>query len=92
MHMLELIATPQQREEFLEPMLAGETRSCFSMTEPPPGAGSDPTALRTVAKPDGQGGYIINGEKWLINVGDAESQAKVDTRPTEAAQTAPNRA
>ena len=66
MHMLELIATPQQREDFLEPMLAGETRSCFSMTEPPPGAGSDPTALRTVAKPDGQGGYIINGEKWLI--------------------------
>lgn len=66
MHMLELIATPSQRKEFLEPMLAGETRSCFSMTEPPPGAGSDPTALRTVAKPDGEGGYVIDGEKWLI--------------------------
>ena len=64
--MLELIATPQQREEYLDPMLAGETRSCFGMTEPPPGAGSDPTALRTVAKPDGEGGYIIDGEKWLI--------------------------
>lgn len=66
MHMLELIATPSQRENFLAPMLAGETRSCFSMTEPPPGAGSDPTALRTVAKPDGAGGFIIDGEKWLI--------------------------
>jgi alkylation response protein AidB-like acyl-CoA dehydrogenase len=36
------------------------------MTEPPPGAGSDPTALRTTAKEDTAGGYVINGEKWLI--------------------------
>ena len=56
MHMLELIASESQKERFLTPMLSGEARSCFSMTEPPPGAGSNPTALRTVARPDGSGG------------------------------------
>jgi acyl-CoA dehydrogenase len=40
------------------------------MTEPPPGAGSDPTALRTTAKADAGGGFIINGEKWLITGAD----------------------
>lgn len=66
MHMLDLIASDAQQESYLFPMLRGEARSCFAMTEPPPGAGSDPTALRTVATPDGDGGYTISGEKWLI--------------------------
>ena len=64
--MLGLIANEEQKEKYLAPMLRGETRSCFSMTEPQPGAGSDPTALRTFAMPDGSGGYLIFGEKWLI--------------------------
>mmetsp|Transcript_2192 Transcript_2192/g.6903 ORF Transcript_2192/g.6903 Transcript_2192/m.6903 type:complete len:359 (-) Transcript_2192:596-1672(-) len=70
MHMLELIANEDQRRQYLEPMLAGEMRSCFAMTEPPPGAGSDPTALKTTAHADGKGGFIINGEKWLITGAD----------------------
>ena len=45
MHLLEDVATPTQKERYLRPLVAGEVRSCFAMTEPPPGAGSDPSAL-----------------------------------------------
>jgi acyl-CoA dehydrogenase len=49
MHMLSVIATAEQRERYLEPLAAGEVRSCFAMTEPAPGAGSDPSMLQTAA-------------------------------------------
>jgi len=45
MHMLEIIATEEQKERYLRPLATGEIRSCFAMTEPAPGAGSDPNAL-----------------------------------------------
>ncbi len=64
-HLLHEIATPAQREKFLRPLATAETRSCFAMTEPSPGAGSDPSALSTTAEPDGNG-WVINGRKWLI--------------------------
>jgi alkylation response protein AidB-like acyl-CoA dehydrogenase len=64
-HMLDLIATPPQREKYLAPLVDGDIRSCFAMTEPPPGAGSDPSALRTTARRVA-GGWEINGEKHLI--------------------------
>src|SRR5690606_9295591 len=60
MHMLHLIADPEQRRRYLEPLAAGETRSCFSMTEPAPGAGSDPTMLLTRAERVA-GGWRIDG-------------------------------
>jgi acyl-CoA dehydrogenase len=41
-HLLDVIATPAQRERYLEPLVRGDARSCFAMTEPPPGAGSRP--------------------------------------------------
>lgn len=44
MHMLNVIATPEQKERYLHPLVAGDARSCFAMTEPVPGAGSDPSA------------------------------------------------
>jgi acyl-CoA dehydrogenase len=65
MHMLDLIATPAQRERYLEPLARGETRSCFAMTEPAPGAGSDPSMLKTKAEPV-EGGWSISGRKWFI--------------------------
>jgi acyl-CoA dehydrogenase len=65
MHLLEVVATPTQRERYLLPLAAGQTRSCFAMTEPPPGAGSDPTMLRTTATRI-DGGWVINGTKWFI--------------------------
>ena len=64
MHMMEVVATPEQKERWLRPLAAAETRSCFCMTEPPPGAGSDPAALSTTAVRDGDE-YVINGVKWF---------------------------
>lgn len=64
-HLLDHIATAAQRERYLAPLVSGEMRSAFAMTEPAPGAGSDPTALKTAAtKVDG--GWLINGEKHFI--------------------------
>jgi alkylation response protein AidB-like acyl-CoA dehydrogenase len=65
MHMLDVIATPAQKRRYLAPLAAGRTRSCFAMTEPAPGAGSDPSALRTEAVRKGDG-WLVNGHKWFI--------------------------
>jgi acyl-CoA dehydrogenase len=55
-------ATPQQRERWLEPLLEGEIRSCYSMTEPDT-PGSDPTNLACLATLEGDE-WVINGRKW----------------------------
>jgi acyl-CoA dehydrogenase len=68
-HMLDLIASPEQRERYLVPLAAGRARSCFSMTEPAPGAGSDPSMLRTRAERV-DGGWSITGRKWFITGAD----------------------
>src|ERR1700742_4046351 len=65
MHLLEAVASQEQKDRWLRPLAAGKTRSCFCMTEPAPGAGSDPSALLTTAVKDGNH-YVINGEKWFI--------------------------
>ncbi|MBK8024682.1 MAG: acyl-CoA dehydrogenase family protein [Chloroflexi bacterium] len=69
MHLLHLYANEEQRQQFLEPLAAGTVRSGFAMTEPPPGAGSDPTMLLTTAVPDGDD-WIINGHKWYTTGAD----------------------
>ena len=65
MHLLEVVANKDQKEEWLKPLAAAKIRSCFSMTEPSPGAGSDPTMLQTTATRTKRG-WVINGEKWFI--------------------------
>lgn len=65
MHLLELVATPAQKECYLRPLAQAQGRSCFAMTEPLPGAGSDPGQLLTRADRDGNH-FVIHGEKWLI--------------------------
>ncbi|MCO1653499.1 acyl-CoA dehydrogenase family protein [Pseudonocardia humida] len=60
--LLAIGGSPEQKERWMEPLLRGELRSCFSMTEP--GAGSDPTLLSTRAVLDGDE-YVINGHKWF---------------------------
>lgn len=65
MHLLSEVATQAQKEQFLRPLAAGHKRSCFGMTEPMPGAGSDPGMLNTQAVWDGQA-YVISGRKWMI--------------------------
>ncbi|MBN6038356.1 acyl-CoA dehydrogenase family protein [Amycolatopsis sp. 195334CR] len=68
-HLLEVVATERQRETYLRPLAAGEIRSCFAMTEPAPGAGSDPGALTTRATRV-DGGWRIDGHKWFITGAD----------------------
>ncbi|MCU1476338.1 MAG: Butyryl-CoA dehydrogenase [Subtercola sp.] len=79
MHLLNLIATPAQRRRYLGPVARGEMRSCFAMTEPHPGAGSDPSALLTVASRV-EGGWLINGEKRFISGADGAGFAIVMAR------------
>lgn len=62
MHMLGQIASEYQKEQFLGPLAAGELNSCFGMTEPHPGTGSDPSQLVTTAERT-ETGWVINGEK-----------------------------
>ena len=60
---LHLFGTDEQKERWLKPLVAGEIRSFFSMTEPEV-AGSDPTTLRTQAVLDGEE-WVIDGRKWF---------------------------
>src|ERR1700760_1725658 len=74
MHLLEAVARPEQKECYLRPLAAGEIRSCFAMTEPAPGAGSDPAALATRAERV-PGGWRIDGHKWFITGADGAAFA-----------------
>jgi acyl-CoA dehydrogenase len=64
-HLMEVVATEEQKERWLRPLAEGRIRSCFAMTEPAPGAGADPSMLTTMAVRDGDD-YVINGTKWFI--------------------------
>jgi acyl-CoA dehydrogenase len=64
-----------QREQFLDPLLAGEIRSCFAMTEPDK-AGSNPVWLGTTARADGDA-FVIDGHKWFTTAADGAAFAIV---------------
>jgi acyl-CoA dehydrogenase len=64
MHLLLRAGTPEQQRRYLEPLARGAARSCFALTEPAPGAGSDPTMILTRAERRGDG-WAINGRKWF---------------------------
>lgn len=78
-HLLDVVATPAQREKYLKPLATGAVRSCFAMTEPDGGAGADPSMLRTRAEPDGNG-WIIRGAKWMITGADGAAFAIIMAR------------
>ncbi|MEM6336881.1 MAG: acyl-CoA dehydrogenase family protein [Bacteroidota bacterium] len=61
-------ATPAQRDRFLDPLLRGDVRSCFAMTEPEH-AGSNPVWMSTTAVREGDD-YVLNGHKWFTTAAD----------------------
>lgn len=67
--------TSQQKEMFLKPLLAGDIRSCFSMTEPE-NAGSNPLYMDTTAVKEGDE-YVVTGHKWFTSSADGASFAIV---------------
>jgi acyl-CoA dehydrogenase len=67
--------TPEQKERYLGPLIRGDVRSCFSMTEPEH-PGSNPTWMSTSAVKDGTD-YVINGHKWFTSSAEGASFAIV---------------
>jgi acyl-CoA dehydrogenase len=65
MILLNRVGTEAQKERWLQPIIDGKVRSSFVMTEPMPGSGSDPSAMKTTATRKGDS-WIINGRKWFI--------------------------
>ena len=81
-------ASPAIREQWLGPLARGEITSGFAMTEPAPGAGADPSNLKTVAREDGDG-WVIDGHKWYTTGGGDASflivMARTGGEPARAA-------
>jgi acyl-CoA dehydrogenase len=67
--------TEYQKEKFLKPLLNGEKRVCYSMTEK--AAGADATGMQTRAVKDGNENYILNGEKWFSSAATSADMALV---------------
>ncbi len=82
MEVLHLFGTPEQKQRWLDPLMAGEIRSAFAMTEPDV-ASSDATNIETSIVRDGEE-YIINGRKWWITgVADERCQIFIVMGKTE---------
>jgi acyl-CoA dehydrogenase len=83
MELLAEFSSPRQREQFLMPLVRGEVRSCFSMTEPDR-PGSNPTWMDARAVRDGDR-WILNGRKWFSTAADGAAFAIVMAVTDEAA-------
>jgi len=75
MELLMAHGSDEQKQTYLLPLIAGEVRSCFSMTEPEH-AGSNPAWMSTTATRDGDD-YVINGHKWFTSSAEGASFAIV---------------
>ena len=86
MMMLEAVGTPEQKRRWLAPIVAGEVRSAFAMTEPHPGGGSDPTMIRTRAEKQADGSYRLQGRKWFITGAEQAAHFTVVARTSDDAR------
>ena len=66
MFILNKVAREDQKKKWLQPIIDGDVRSSFVMTEPSPGSGSDPSMMLTKAEPIGNTKWRISGTKWYI--------------------------
>jgi acyl-CoA dehydrogenase len=85
-HLMEQVANQAQQERWLIPQIKGALRSCFAMTEPSPGAGSDPSMLLTSAVKEG-GDYFITGRKWFITGAEGADYAIIMARTEDGQAT-----
>lgn len=85
-HLMEAVCTPAQKARWLQPLVDGRIRSCFAMTEPGEGAGSDPSMLQTRAVREGDD-YLISGSKWLITGAEGASFAIIMARLEDGSAT-----
>jgi acyl-CoA dehydrogenase len=85
-HLMEEVCTPAQKQRWLQPLVDGRIRSCFAMTEPGEGAGSDPSMLQTRAIRDGDH-YRISGTKWLITGAEGASFAIIMAKMEDGSAT-----
>ncbi len=65
MRLLDKVLDEARKDRWLQPIIDGEVRSAFAMTEPAPGAGSDPSMMRTVAEKRGAA-WVVRGRKWFV--------------------------
>ncbi|WP_294621403.1 acyl-CoA dehydrogenase family protein [uncultured Roseovarius sp.] len=85
MMVLGALGTEAQRERWLDPIMRGEVRSAFAMTEPAPGGGSDPGMMLTRAEKRGDR-YVVHGRKWFITGADEAAHFILVARTSDDAK------
>ena len=88
MHLLIEHGSPDQIARYARPLIAGDIRSAFAMTEPAPGAGADPSLLTTCAEPvEGTTRWRIDGHKWYSTNADGAAFVIVMARTSDDPRT-----
>ena len=82
MDLLLAVGNEAQKERYLRPLVEAQITSAFCMTEPAPGAGADPSNLRTTATKAGDG-WVLEGHKWYSTGGDKASFMVVMARTSD---------